>query len=220
MLYKILADDGKCVYGGSGFWPLPEEEEAVPYLDCPDICYGVRGYHLSSFEMLPYWIDPRYTLFEAEAIDVVDVIGGVSVCRSGKLLRRINGLDPLFYWNLLNTYIGMVSKVVLPPEDHIEVNNYLLKVDDEMGDGLKPWMRFPEVALSTRMKEIMSKYMHDEYSIAYMSECLYGLAMSHPYKVIMGAANAALGYKVGFNEAESSEPYKQMLRYLEKVVNK
>ncbi len=212
-LYKVLAEDGRCVYGGSGYWPLPEEEESVADV-AGRLSYGTNGYHMVTFDSLPEWIDPRYTVFEAEATEDQIQLGGVVVSRSGKLLRKVNGLDGTFYWNLLNTFIGMVSKVVLSTEDHIEVNNFLLKVDDDMSKGVQEFVRFPDITLNDRMKLIMSRVASAPYDVSYMAECLYGLKMSYPYKVIFGSAWSALGYKVGWSSAEKSDAYQQMLSYL------
>ena len=89
-LFKVLNVDGSCCNGGTGTWPLPNDDGPGEWMP---VIWGklapcVNGYHLCHERDLLAWLGPA--IFEAEyrgeSVDASDKI----VVREARLLRQLN----------------------------------------------------------------------------------------------------------------------------------
>lgn len=99
--YKVLAEDGSCIHGGSGRWPLPTQNDDGIWMPGEwlsvkgKIKFGTNGLHLTGLLGLVGLVGPA--VFEAEPHPDEDVIRGSYgekvVTRRARLLRPLAGWD-------------------------------------------------------------------------------------------------------------------------------
>jgi len=94
VFYKVLHEDGRPRWGGSGIWSLPEGDKPGEWMPPIEgrLVPCVRGYHLCRPNDLINWIDECVFEVEWQGKDILEENDKV-VVREARLLRKVANWD-------------------------------------------------------------------------------------------------------------------------------